>query len=118
MHEIVSPGQAEAIVRGAALGLVGVGIAAGAIGALFVRSRRAAPIVGALVAVAGGLAYILWMVYNSLTARFGLDSVKALLINLGVFAVVGLVYGVLAGIIWRRFTGPPDRAQPSADWRG
>jgi hypothetical protein len=105
MREIVSPAQAEAIVRIVALGLVGVGIAVGAIGALFVRPRRAAPIVGALVAVAGGLAYILWMVYNPLTARFGLDSVKALMISLGVFAVVGLAYGALAARVWSWATG-------------
>jgi ABC-type Na+ efflux pump permease subunit len=105
MQELVSPAQAEAIVRVAALGLVGVGIAVGAVGALFVRPRRAAPVVGGLVAAAGALAYILWMVYNSLTARFGLDSVKALIINLGIFAVVGLAYGALAARVWSWATG-------------
>jgi len=102
MKEIVSPAQAEAIVRGVAAALVGVGAAAGVIAAIFVRPRRIALTFGALVVGAGVLVFGLWMVYNAIIARLGLDSVKGLLINLGIFLVVGVLYGVAAARAWRR----------------
>jgi hypothetical protein len=101
MNEIVSPGQAEAIVRAVAAALGGGGVALAVVGALFGGRRRRALTLGGLLAAAGGLVYILWMVYNLLTARLGLDSVRALLINLGIFVAVGLLYGVLAARAWR-----------------
>jgi len=101
MREIVSPEQAERIVYAAAAALIAVGIVGGAVGAAFVRPRRAGPTVGALVALAGALVYALWLVYNALIAALGLDSVKALLINLAIFVVVGLIYGFTAGAAWR-----------------
>ena len=96
MREIVSPEQAETMVRAAAVALVIAGVVAGAVGATLVRPRRAAPVVGGLVTLAGALVYALWIVYNAVIARLGLDSVKGLLINLGIFMVVGLTYGALA----------------------
>lgn len=102
MRELVSPEQAEAIVRIAAIALVALGVIGGGVAAALMRTRRAALTAGALVALPGVLVYALWLVYNSIIARLGLDSVKALLINLGIFAVVGLGYGLLAGAVWRR----------------
>jgi len=102
MRELVSPEQAEIIVRIVAIALVAVGVVGGGVASALVRTRRAALAAGALVAIAGALVYALWLVYNSIIARLGLDSVKALLINLAIFAVVGLGYGLLAGAIWRR----------------
>jgi hypothetical protein len=103
MQEIVSPAQAEAIVRGAALAFAGAGLI-GVIAALARRGARlrARMVLGALVIAAGGLVYFLWLVYNSISARLGLDSVKGLLINLAIFVAVGLVYGIGAGLAWRR----------------
>jgi hypothetical protein len=106
MQEIVSPAQAEAIVRGVALALAGVGLV-GVIAALARRGARlrARMVLGALVIAAGGLVYFLWLVYNSIIARLGLDSVKGLLINLAIFLAVGLVCGIGAGLAWRRAHG-------------
>jgi hypothetical protein len=42
--------------------------------------------------------YALWTVYNVITERLGLDTVKNLLVNLGLFVVVGIVVGLGAGI--------------------
>ena len=113
MQEIVSPAQAEAIVRGAAVALAGVGLI-GVIAALARRKRRGArlcapTVLGGLVIAAGGLVYLLWVVYNAIIAHLGLDSVKALLINLGLFAVVGLAYGVLAASVWRWAIAKSDK---------
>lgn len=101
MHELISPEQAETIVRGAAIVLAACGVVGGAVAAAFVRPWRAAAVVGGMAIVAGGLVYTLWLLYNAIIARLGLDSVKALLINLGIFILVGLAYGVLTAALWR-----------------
>ena len=105
MQEIVSPAQAEVIVRGAAAALAGVGFIV-LIASLVRRRRISAPacaraVPGGLLIAAGGLVYLLWVVYNAIIARLSLDSVKALLINLAIFVVVGLAYGAAAGLAWR-----------------
>ena len=104
MHEIVTPEQAQTLVRGAAAGLLAIGIIGGAAAGALVRRRRVGPIVGGFVALAGALVYALWLAYNAVTARLGLDSVKALVINLAIFVVVGLGYGILAvvGCRWAK----------------
>ena len=102
MRELVSPQQAEAIVRAVAAGLLALGVVGGAVAAAFTRPRRAGLVIGAFVALAGALVWWVWLTYNAVIARFGLDSVKALLLNLGIFVVVGLAYGLAAGAAWRR----------------
>ena len=102
MREFVSPQQAEVIIHAVAGGLLALGVVGGAAAAAFMRPRRASMIIGAFVALAGALVYALWLAYNAVIARLGLDSVKALLLNLGIFVVVGLAYGLAAGAAWRR----------------
>ena len=63
------------------------------------KRPRPAPVKGALLAGAAALLYPLWAVYNAIEDHFGLDSVAALLINLALFVIVG----VLGGIVIRRF---------------
>lgn len=41
--------------------------------------------------------YGLWTVYNAITEHLGLDTVKNLLVNLGLFVIVGLLVGIGAG---------------------
>jgi hypothetical protein len=43
--------------------------------------------------------------YNGVTAVYGLDSVRGLLVNLALFVAAGLAIGVAVGLIWRRVTG-------------
>jgi hypothetical protein len=108
MRELVSPQQAEVIIRVVAGGLLALGVVGGAVMAALVRPRRTGVIAGGFVALAGALVYALWLVYNAVTARLGLDSVRALLINLGVFVFVGLGYGLVLSVIWRRATAGGD----------
>ncbi len=76
----------------------------------------AAPIIGlayglAAKRIVAGLAWgvgigvcnmILWKVYNAITDHLGLDTVKNLLVNLGLFIAIGVVGGVIAGLVGRR----------------
>lgn len=108
MKEMVTPAQAEVIVRGAVLGLVVIGVLVAIAARRGPRMRRAAPALGAIIAGAGLLVYAGWAVYNTVTAKYGLDSVKAALINLAIFVIVGVVYGVAAATLWRRATAPTN----------
>ena len=51
--------------------------------------------IGLLVGVGN---YVLWTVYNAITERLGLDTVKNLLVNLALFAVIGIAAGL--GTAW------------------
>lgn len=51
-------------------------------------------LIGALV---GAGNYALWTVYNAITDKLGLDTVANLLVNLGLFLVIGTVAGAVVG---------------------
>ena len=51
-------------------------------------------LVGALV---GAGNYALWTVYNAITDKLGLDTVANLLVNLGLFLILGTVAGAVVG---------------------
>ncbi len=42
--------------------------------------------------------FLLWTLYNALTEKLGLDTVKNLLVNLGLFVALGLLAGVGWGL--------------------
>jgi flagellar biosynthesis protein FlhB len=52
-----------------------------------------------LAAAAGPVNLLLWIIYNAIENAYGLDSVRALLLNLLFF----LLLGIIAGIIIRRY---------------
>lgn len=52
-------------------------------------------IIGLLVGVGN---YVLWTVYNAITDKLGLDTVKNLAVNLGLFIVLGILIGL--GTAW------------------
>lgn len=70
-------------------------LGAGAGAALQLRGRRpGALLTGILFGLLGPANWLLWHGYNAIEDRYGLDSVKAMLLNLALFAVLGLVVGL------------------------
>ncbi len=67
--------------------------------------------VGLLVGVGN---YVLWTVYNAITQKLGLDTVANLLVNLGLFVVIGVAIGVGLGVYTAR-KQPRPRAVQEAD---
>jgi len=110
MKEIVTVEQAERAIKLIAISLPIVGIAVGgAVGA--VRRRPAVGLLtGLLCGAAGPLIWAMWRVYNVIIGRYGLDSVRGLLINLGLFILVGTLIGLAAAFAWRRFASPTGPA--------
>lgn len=45
--------------------------------------------------VLGSIVSIMWWMYNSIMNHYGLDSVKALVINFALFIAAGLILGLL-----------------------
>ena len=109
--ELVDAGQVGTLL----MVLSGIALALTAVLGAMSRGR---PLLlrGALLAGGAVFAYPLWLVYNGIEDHFGLDSVAALLINFGLFVVVG----VMAGLALRRWWPTEDRelAGPSGDHAG
>jgi hypothetical protein len=90
--------------------VVGAGIGA-AVGARRQNLRRGL-LVGLLVGLFGPLNWLLWRVYNALTDRNGLDTVKNLGINLALFLLLGALIGIGIGLAARR-SAPQTPEEPS-----
>lgn len=58
-----------------------------------------------LGALAGAGNFALWTVYNAITENLGLDTVKNLLVNLGLFVVLGILIGAGTGYFSARQRG-------------
>ena len=50
---------------------------------------------GILIGLLGPVAWVLWKVYNAITERLGLDSVKNLVVNIVLFVAIGVGAGLL-----------------------
>jgi drug/metabolite transporter (DMT)-like permease len=74
-------------------------------GGLFGRQRntlKRGVVTGLLWGLLAVLNWVLWRVYNAITDRNGLDTVKNLVLNLALFVVVGVAIGVAAARISSR----------------
>ncbi len=100
MKELIDARQAQMLMWGVLLLAPIVGLVWGA---LAKRVRRGL-LVGLLV---GAGNFLLWTVYNRITENLGLDTVKNLLVNLGLFLVVGVV----AGIGWGWWSGRVEKRE-------
>jgi hypothetical protein len=49
---------------------------------------------GILVGLLGPANWLLWRIYNGIEDHYGLDSVKAMLLNLALFAALGVATGI------------------------
>jgi hypothetical protein len=104
MKELVTTEQAEHALRLLAMALPVAGLLLGALTGLLRQRLPGGALVGLLIGLLGPVAFGLWHVYNAIMGRFGLDSVKGLLINLALFVVFGLGVGLAAGRVLARRT--------------
>ena len=96
MHELITIEQAQKLMLALLVAAPLVGAAWGA----SVKRLRFGVLLGLAIGIGN---FALWTVYNAVTDRLGLDTVKNLLVNLGLFIVIGIV----AGILWARFVEKP-----------
>lgn len=114
MREIVSVEQVQRLflLLAVALPILGVAVGAG-LGARRGQLRRCA-LQGLLIGALGPVNLVLWFVYNRITDRLGLDTVKNLLVNLALFVTLGIVAGLVAGSIVRKNQRVEEPPEPAA----
>ncbi len=96
MHELVSPQSVDRIllflaVVGPVAGLI-IGVVLGAREKCVWPRALAGVLLGGLLTVVYGM----WRVYGAITDRLGLDSVANLVLELVLFAVVGVFVAIIA----------------------
>lgn len=92
---------------------------AGVLIGAFLRSRarnvKRGALLGLLIGLAGPANLVLWRLYNAVTDRTGLDSVRGLIVNFALFVGVGAAVGLLIGTLMRRSApAPVDDSTDSA----
>lgn len=94
MRELVTVAQVETLFRVLALAGPLIGLLAGMLpwNRQVPTVRRAAT--GLLVGCVGLANYGTWRLYLAITERLGMDTVRNLLVNLAVFALIGAVIGL------------------------
>lgn len=97
MRELVTLQQMNWFFLALAIGGPVIGAAVGA----SLRGRKGAR-TGALYGLLGLLNLALWEVYNLITDRLGLDTVKNLLVQLALFVLLGVGAGLWIGRFLRR----------------
>jgi hypothetical protein len=97
LQEIVTVAQAERVINMLAMALPVAGLLLGAVVGAIRKRLVSALLLGLFCGLAGPLIWLLWRMYNGIIGIFGLDSVKGLLLNLGLFVVIGLVIGLAVG---------------------
>ena len=90
-QELITEHQANLLMLAVLIAAPVIGLVWGAVRKQWARGLT----IGLLV---GGGNYALWTVYNAITDRLGLDTVKNLLVNLVLFVLVGIVAGL--GAAW------------------
>jgi hypothetical protein len=71
----------------------------------------------AVIGVLGPLILVLWHVYNLIENAYGLDSVRALVLNFILFVAVGVAFGLLVRV-WRRRMIAKMPEAPSSSQQG
>ncbi len=118
MKELVTTEQAERVLRLLAAALPIAGLVLGALVGAIRRRVAGSVLVGVLLGLTGPAAFGLWHVYNGIMGRYGLDSVKGLLINLALFSAVGLAIGGAVGRARSRGRGRAASPESASAGRG
>jgi len=111
MKELITTEQAARAILMLAIALPIAGLLIGGIAGAVRRQTARGAALGLVCGHSGPAIYVMWRVYNGVIGRFGLDSVKGLLVNLALFLTVGLLIGLAAGAVWRRKTAPVSGAR-------
>lgn len=120
-HELIDLRRFEVLVRGLAVALPVVGVLLGVGVGLARKTLRVGLVRGGALGLLGPIIYGLWrffawMVrYDPVTGYCGLHKVSVLLLNVAVFALVGIGLGVVYGRLGRTPTALQDAALTSKD---
>ena len=95
MKELITVRQADCLMLAVLVAAPLIGLAWG----VAVKRVRYGLAWGAGIGIGN---FLMWHAYNAITDRLGLDTVKNLLVNLGLFVAVGLIGGIAAGLAARR----------------
>ena len=110
MRELVTVEQVNRLFLVLAVVTPMVGTAVGAALGARQRALRRGLRLGLLVGLLGPINLGLWRMYNGITDRLGLDTVRNLLTNLALFAAIGVAAGIAIGVVSHR-----SRAQGQSD---
>jgi hypothetical protein len=99
VRELVTVEQAARMIRVAAVALPVAGLVVGGLAGAFRRCLGRGLAVGLSCGMAGPAVWALWVAHGGIVARYGLDSVRGLLVGLGLFAGVGAALGVGIGYV-------------------
>ena len=102
MKELVTTEQAARVIVLFAIALPIAGLIIGAVAGAARKRLASSALLGLICGLVGPVIWVMWQVYNGIMGRYGLDSVKGLLINLAMFVVVGSAIGVVVGMVMRR----------------
>src|SRR5205809_985964 len=95
MREIVTMEQVNSLFLWLAVGLPILGIILGGVIGVRMGNPRSGALKGFCLGVIGPLNLLFWKMYNAITDRLGLDSVKNLLVQLALFIAIGITGGLL-----------------------
>ena len=93
MHELINLDAVERLFTLLAVLIPVLAVGTGAV--LQSRLHRQSALkTSALIGLMGPANWLLWRVYNRIEDHYGLDSVKAMLLNIVLFATLGIAVGV------------------------
>ena len=112
-RELIDIASFTRLLVAAGTGLFVVAVVAGVVWGQRAGAVRAGMLRGLGAGLVGPAALGLWWIYNRVEDDYGLDSVQALLTNMGIFVVAGILGGWLLRWLWRA-----TRPEAAAETRG
>ncbi len=108
MKELIELAAVERLFQLLSVGAPIAGMLVGALWGAKQQNVKQGAIHGLLFGLLGTANYLMWRIYNALTDANGLDSVRGLFINFGLFTVLGIA----AGIVWAKLSRPKPETVP------
>ena len=119
-HEIVDLQQFARIITGLAVALPVIAVLVGLIVGSMRRNVAGGLLKGLAIGLLGPIIYGLWLLYSHLirynpqTGYVGLHHVSVLLLNVAIFAVIGIILGLVYSRIFRASAPPSDEPSGGA----